>query len=275
MDQFKAINFNDLYRKQKERSTFRPKSRREWNEKAEGFNARMERSRYIWDLISRMDTGGCETVLDVGCGTGHLSLELARKMRSVNALDFSPAMLEKVRENAVRTGASNVQTHLLAWEDAWDAVEPADLVIASRSLEVEDLARALDKLDRFAKKRVYLTYMVGESFVDPFSQALLGRSVVPRPDYIYVINVLYQMGIHPTLEYIKGENRFASFYSPQDYIQSVRWSLGDLGVQEIELLEAGFWELPQDSSGARVLSSAVDWALIGWESKSNREQENG
>lgn len=57
------------------------------------------------------------TVLDVGAGTGFLSLLLARAGYEVSALDLSPGMLHRLRDNAESAGV-HVTTH------EGDAVHP-------------------------------------------------------------------------------------------------------------------------------------------------------
>ena len=56
------------------------------------------------DLIERLDVGAHDTVLDVGCGTGLLTLPLAERAGRVVGLDLSPAMLEKLAAKAARQG---------------------------------------------------------------------------------------------------------------------------------------------------------------------------
>lgn len=50
-----------------------------------------------------------DSVLEVGCGTGWLSLALARKVNSLIALDYSPAMLNIFRLKAVKHNVTNVE----------------------------------------------------------------------------------------------------------------------------------------------------------------------
>jgi SAM-dependent methyltransferase len=47
---------------------------------------------------------GC-SILDVGCGVGRWSLQLARRGNRVVGVDLSPTMIEVARENAAREGA--------------------------------------------------------------------------------------------------------------------------------------------------------------------------
>lgn len=53
--------------------------------------------------------GGDETILDVGCGSGGLSLPLARKLEggSVICLDLSDEMLARLKSRALKAGLEN------------------------------------------------------------------------------------------------------------------------------------------------------------------------
>jgi trans-aconitate methyltransferase len=54
-------------------------------------------------VLARLDLSGNETVLDLGCGTGRLTAELAARLPrgTVLALDRSPSMLAQARGNLV------------------------------------------------------------------------------------------------------------------------------------------------------------------------------
>jgi len=52
--------------------------------------------------------GSGEVLLDLGCGNGRLTLELAGRCGHVVAVDFSPALLEQARDAAARRRIENV-----------------------------------------------------------------------------------------------------------------------------------------------------------------------
>jgi len=55
-----------------------------------------------WDLIERLEVRPEDTALDLGCGTGLLTLPLAERARRAVGLDLSPAMLGKLAGKAAR-----------------------------------------------------------------------------------------------------------------------------------------------------------------------------
>ena len=56
---------------------------------------------YVWqkaaDLVDLLDPQPNERILDVGCGTGHLTAEIARHSAKVAGMDASPQMIEKAK----------------------------------------------------------------------------------------------------------------------------------------------------------------------------------
>ncbi|HEX3538247.1 MAG TPA: class I SAM-dependent methyltransferase [Stellaceae bacterium] len=85
-----------------------------WNRRAPGFDEGFGHSiatnaeRAAWDRIIGLVLGGRDNLdaLDIGCGTGFLSLEMARRGHRVTGVDFAPAMLELARRKAGETGAA-------------------------------------------------------------------------------------------------------------------------------------------------------------------------
>ena len=57
-------------------------------------------------LLGRLVPGGGQRVLDVGCGTGSLSILLAEADNTVVGIDLSPDMIAQARAKAERSGAS-------------------------------------------------------------------------------------------------------------------------------------------------------------------------
>jgi ubiquinone/menaquinone biosynthesis C-methylase UbiE len=85
-----------------------------WGRRAPGFDAGFGHSiktageRAAWDrmLALVVPPGGPLDALDVGCGTGFLSLELAARGHRVTGADFAPAMLAEARAKAAAQGMS-------------------------------------------------------------------------------------------------------------------------------------------------------------------------
>ena len=257
---FADIDFAQLYRQHLAAARGQPKPPQAWDQRAGELARRMTHSRYAQDFIARMQLDGARTLLDVGCGPGTLALPLAMRLERVVGLDYSQGMLDALAHNAQAQGQGNIQPLLHAWEDDWTDVPACDIVVASRSTVVEDMAGALAKLHAKARLRVYLTHLAGGHFIDPAIQQVVGRTRPAMPDYIYVINILHGMGIQPSLDYISVESQLAAAPDFDDYARRVARSMGGLDDGERRRLQAWYDRAsPQERVGA-----PLRWAFIHW-----------
>lgn len=259
---YEDIDFNTLYIKQKESTTFKMKSQAAWDNKAASMNQRVHNSIYNDEFLALVNTNDCQSLLDVGCGVGNLSLKLAKNLETVYALDYSKEMLKILQQNATDENLNNINTFCSSWYDAWDDIPKADIVIASRSLEVKDMQAALEKLNQQALKRVYLSYKVGGTFVSQEILNAMQREIVKKPDYIYVLNILYGMGINATVNFIRSEGRSQVYKDCEHFIESIVWSLGEVTEQEKERLIKYYENHVKNSSEE---TEYVKWAVISWE----------
>lgn len=181
-----AIDFGRLYRDHLAAASPRLKPASAWDQRAANMSTRDGKfhSRYADAFIERMDFAGARSLLDVGCGPGTLCLSVADRFDRVYGLDYSLGMLDALMAGAAERGLGQIEPLHLSWEEDWTTVPECDIVIASRSTLVSDMAAALRKLDEKARLRVYLTHLVGGHFLDPEVPAVLGRRQPPLPDYI-------------------------------------------------------------------------------------------
>ncbi|OCL84788.1 class I SAM-dependent methyltransferase [Arcobacter porcinus] len=257
------LKFSKLYKKQMKSSTFKSKSSGDWDKKAKYFSQNVVNSPYIKEFISKVNLNDCDSLLDVGSGPATISLALADKLKNVYALDYSKEMLNYAEQNAKERNIKNLKTINKSWYDSWDNVPNADIVVASRSMEVKVIKKALKKLNSKANKRVYITTKVGGSFIDKEILAQIKRDIIPRPDYIYLVNTLHSMGIFAKVDFIETKN--SKFDSPDEdeFIQGLKWSLGEMSKKEEKILREYFnttYKHKEEKEG-------LTWAFISWEVK--------
>ena len=252
------IDFARLYREHMAATGRTPMGADDWDARAARSGKRLTRGGYADAFIARMNLDGCDSLLDVGCGNGALCLPLAARLRRIVALDYSPAMLEALRADAQALGADNIDARLCAWEDDWSAIPACDVVIASRSMHVADMADALAKLHAKARRRVYLTHRAGGHGVPADVLHVLERQSPPPPDHIYALNLLHGMGIQPRVDYLDGGGS-ALIAGFDDLLQRTVRALGPLDAGEQARLRQ--WHARQPP--LRTLPRR--WAFISWE----------
>lgn len=261
------IDWNVAWKRAREERR-RKKDSSFWNRRAPSFSKHTLESDYEKHFMELMQPQPTWSVLDVGCGSGTLAVPLAGRIATVTALDFSEGMLSQLRQRCQNSGITNVTAIHGSWEDDWEmlGIATVDVAIASRSIVVDDLREALTKLDRAARQRVYISAMVGDGPSDRRIFEAVGRPLERGPDYIYVYNLLYQMGIHADISFITT-SEWKMYETIDEAVDGMRWMLEDISLEEEHSLRNYLVaELVSHGDGWRLPApKVVRWAFISWE----------
>ena len=252
---YEDIDWRLLWQNSRGQKSWKSKGAKEWDKKAASFSSRNLQSPYASLFIDLLDLDSGLSVLDAGCGPGTLALPIAEKAGSVTAIDYSQGMLDQLQAEADRRRITNIRTLLCAWEDDWEAhgVSTHDIAIASRSMNISDLEDGIRKLDRHARKQVIIADRIAPSPFDPDAFAAIGREFSSGPDYIYTLNTLYRMGIHPILRHIELPS-VLRFVDLDEATLAYAWMFKDLVPSEEAALKS-FLE-------QRVIEQGDDFILI-------------
>lgn len=207
------------------------------------------------------------TVLDVGCGAGRFALSLAPRVRSVTAVDVSPAMLRALRRRGREAGITNVATVAGLWPDV--EVARHDVVFSAFVLPlVVDAARFLRRLEATATERVllYLGAFSNDVILDPLWRHFHDKPRRPGATYLDALAVLREMGIRPEVEVVEVPFR-AHFNDLGSAVKEYRelLLLPDTAASRRELRELlAHWLVPRRGGLAPPVST-VAAAIISWE----------
>ena len=246
-----------------------PENQEYWNKRAPSFTKHVSETDYEKQFLRLMPLDSSWDLLDVGCAAGTLAVPLAGRVASVTALDFSPVMIDLLRQRCAESGITNIKPVVGSWEDDWEGlgigIGTYDVAIASRSLAVGNLADAIAKLDRAARKIVCISVLVGDG---PFERRIfdaVGRPLDMGPDYIYVYNYLHQAGICADISFIIIKE-WKCYESHEDALEKIRWMLADMTEEEERRLMAYLAaELVPFETGWRFPTpKVVRWAFISW-----------
>jgi SAM-dependent methyltransferase len=168
--------------------------------------------------IDAMELKPHHSVLDIGAGSGRLSLPLAERVRNVTALDRSAELLHRLRHRAALEGLDNIRTFQTDWDDVVPGkdLRKHDVVIASRVSSAEDLL----KLDQMANEFVYVLMFAGPSTMSLYRA--LTDGIVAAPEEAHVaqsgvsatFNELCELGIQPNVLHV--DDGFSSWYANHD-----------------------------------------------------------
>jgi len=143
-------------------------------------------------------------VLDAGCGTGAVALELAKKGALVTAVDLSPNLIELAKSRIPENERQNIQFH--AGDMLDEAYGDFDYVIGMDSMIhycAKDMLVVLEKLSPRVSEKILFTFApstlplelmirVGRlfprkdraPFIEPISYAKLHKSINQSPWFI-------------------------------------------------------------------------------------------
>jgi SAM-dependent methyltransferase len=264
------IDWNRVCSAMKREKAFTGANSDYWNRRAPSFARNRSGSDYAERLLRLIRLRPNWTVLDVGCAAGTLAIPLASRVRKVTAMDISEKMLSLLDEKCSHLGITNVCALKTGWEDDWNAagIGEHDVSIASRSLITDDYQSAIAKLDKAARRRVYISTFVGDGPHDRRIYEAVGRELNTGPDYIYIVNLLYQMGICANVNFIPSKIN-NSYESPDELIEILRIRFGDMSQSEEAALSAylgkhlirrnGGWEMSYRRN--------IQWAVIWWDKR--------
>lgn len=240
-----------------------------WDRRAEEFNKRVMKHRDKAEKqVAQLGLQPHETVLDVGAGTGRLAIPMAKIARSVTALDQSGGMLSCLKENMKSEGIFNIQCIQKSWQDVGlDEIPAHDVVLSSNSLGVYDLADALVKMDRLAKRAVYIFTFTDHNRDDGFREFLMNekrpQNVFQPAGYLMIYNLLGDIGIYADIKIQAWESK-EHYSNIDDAVASWKMMHEIPSEKEPKLREFLSKKLIEDDQGLCIQRSTKQ-AMISWQ----------
>lgn len=114
--------------------------------------------RYDWTLLTESElfrnaVKGCKKVLDIGCGTGHPSLYIAKDVGAIIGIDKSERMIEIAKNRLRRSGADNIVFEVGDAGNLKFPDESFDAIILCGSLAtLSDKKKSLQEIKRVLMK---------------------------------------------------------------------------------------------------------------------------
>lgn len=264
-DPLNDINWQYYWEKELKNLPSNNKSK-DWDNIAKKFEKWMEKDDYPEKVLNKIQTMPQYSVLDIGCGEGVLTIPLAKKVSNVTCVDLSKEMLELLKKKAKNENLDNLNYIQGNFEDIdLNTVGKQDIVIASRSLNgIMNIEGLLKKLNEIGT-HIYITlWGPGSRKYEDMARNVLNRENSKYPSYMYVCNILYQMGIIANVEKMECET-INTYETIEEAMDRYRWKIGNLDQDENILRNHLENTLIKNDDGTfKNPYEKPDWILIWW-----------
>ena len=250
------------------------KKDKNWDEAAAGFYRRTKKDDYNDVLFSKLILDENDTVLDVGCGEGSITIPIAKKVKKVIGIDSSPKMLEFLKKRAEDNEISNIESILMSIEDiSYSEIGDVDVIICSRSLNgIIPIDKVLTELNKIANKYVFITIFGPENKkIEKDFDREVNIKTEDFPNYNYFFNILFNMGIYANIERF-DLNNYRKYDSIEDAMDNGKFRLDLYSGEEKKLLKEYLKRiLSFDSETKKYYNTKdkADWILIWWKKNEN------
>lgn len=241
---------------------------KDWNKAAPNFGKSAKRDDYHTKLIELIDVSKEDSLLDLGCGEGSITIPLAKRAKSVTGVDSAYKMLEILNEKSEKENINNIKT---IEEDltkiSIDTVGKHDIVVASRSLNgILNIKETIAKIDEIADKYVYITLFGPNNWkIEKEFYESIDKEYFEFPSHRYFFNILVDMGIYPNIENLNiGHER--EYESVEEALESGKWRLDLLNEEEKKQLHEYLEDILEENENGKLSNpnDKADWVLYWW-----------
>ena len=193
------IDWEELWTRKMDKKGDRGK---DWTKAAVKYSERASKDNYTEQLISKMILTKEDTVLDVGCGEGSVTIPLSKEVASVTAIDATDKMLEILNEKIQEESIDNIKT---IKDDVNDVTLKKygnhDIVLASRVINgIKSPKKVFSNFNEIANKYVFITLFGPNNWkLEKDFFKYINSEYGGAPSYTILLNLLAEMDIYPNV----------------------------------------------------------------------------
>jgi len=251
-----------------------------WEKEAISYNRMIqlesETTRKILDLLPLNPD---DTAIDVCCGPGRITMQVAGRVKEVTAMDSAHNMLELCKENCAKEGRNNVT---FLERDSFTAeagkdFEKFDVVISSRS----GGPAHLDKIISFSKRLVvFQGFANSPSLPETFGKIFEGCSDAPkysffgwnrdrRLSYNIEYNRIYDLGYEPNI--VIMPDQFTAVFDTKEAAYEYILPLGHVDEDKMDIFKANMDKcLTENADGTYTFLVETRASIIWFEINPHR-----
>ena len=260
------IDWEELWTRKMDKKGDRGK---DWTKAAVKYSERASKDNYTEQLISKMIISKEDSVLDVGCGEGSVTIPLSKEVASVTAIDATDKMLEILDEKIESEGISNITT---IKDDVNEVTAEKygnfDIVLASRVVNgIKSPKKVFSEFNEIANKYVFITLFGPNNWkLEKDFHEYLSKEYNGAPSYTVLINLLAEMGIYANVVNLDvGPVR--TYKTIEEALDNGKWNLAKFSEEEQAKLPDFLNEILDKDDETGLLSNKEDkpdWVLVWW-----------
>jgi len=178
-------------------------------------------------------------ILDIGCGTGTMSLGFCKDVRSVKGVDISPRMVELAQRKAVSLGITNASFSVTDWDTAdISRIGRFGIVLGHMTPGIHDGPTFAKMVSACSGWGFLAGYISRESPVWDRIYRIVGQPEVPEHrKLIDAQEALWLMGKAPHIEYFRRRRSWSwtPEYTKMFYTEAIR-SYISVSAEQLEEL---------------------------------------
>ncbi|MGM9533913.1 MAG: class I SAM-dependent methyltransferase [Intestinibacter sp.] len=256
---------------QPEKNTKKPEVNM-WDNIATFYNKmnKMERE-YTLKQLKYIDISPEDTVLDVCCGAGRLSVPIAKIAKHVTGLDSSKEMLKYFKQNVEEAGLDNVDTIFMDWNDVvpGENVQKHDIVIASRNGAIQDF----EKLSALANKYVVVLCWANAPSIPEITGYLFEGTGLDnkvhfnkdrRLGYNVMFNMLYDLGYDANINVV-DDGYTQTYNSREEAYEDLRNLKPEMSDDKMDIFKKNVDKfLTENEDGTVTYLCKTKTYVLGW-----------
>ncbi len=147
-------------------------------------------SNFAWMLLEKINFKKNINILDVGCGTGFLSIELAQRFGNdckVTALDIDPIMIDRLKQKTDFLNIENIDPVVANAEDMPFDKQSFDLIISNNGANnADDFEAVIGEVGRVSKRgaQFLLCQNTRRTFIEFYEQFEKAVKEIGKPEII-------------------------------------------------------------------------------------------
>lgn len=200
-----------------------------WERKAQTFPRFLNEASDTLEIMQFFRDNGADfkgkSAIDIGCGNGRFTFQLAKEAKSVLAVDISQKMLDNLCEDAKTLNFSNITTIQSAWED-FSTDSTFDIALASLTPALNNEAGFIKAMGLF---REYFCYVGWGRFRScTFMDAILREHSVKLELPVGLPNVLSwleKMGAKNVKHFYMKQDFTHKFSTKDEIAECIEWNI--------------------------------------------------